>query len=177
MTRGTSGRGRRTTAAAGLAALLALAGAGGAAGLLVPRAVEAAWVQESQVEGSFAAAVVPAASFTAQCRYYPAILGIGARVEISWAAPTGYTVSDAVLRASTAGPGSPMTELSGSSTTSVSGGYVTTVSTSSLTGRTGATDQADVAIALQHQSGWESQPIAVRVDLGLLSLGAGCQNL
>ena len=170
---------RRTTAA-GLAALLALAGAGGATGSLLPRAVEGAWVQEAEVDGGCAAAVVPPAALAAACRYYPAILGIGAHVEITWTPPAGYGLSDAVLRASSAGPGSAMTEISGfslqGSTVSSSGSYVTTVYMSSLVGRTGLGDEADVAILIQ-QAGWESVPITARVKLGVLSLGAGCQNL
>jgi hypothetical protein len=144
---------------------------------------DASWQRTQVTNGAFAAATVPAARLTNPCRYFSGVLGLGARVEIFWAAPAGYDLSNAQVWASTSGLGSVLAPLTGynvnGNTRSVSpaGHYVTTVPANLLGGLLGLGSELELSIVIGDH-GWTSRPASTATNAGLLAgLGGNCRNL
>lgn len=144
----------------------------------------ASWTSEAHAAGVLQADTIPPAELTAECRYRRGLLGIGARVEIYWAAPDGYKLEDAELLASTSGLGSVLEPLIGYSyegnTESTSEGYTTTVPTNLLGGLLGLGSELELAIVMTHKDheAWTSEPASVSTNAGLVAgLGGSCDNL
>lgn len=152
-------------------------------GLSGVRSTMAAWTDSEQSKGDFAAATVPAPTLTKDCKYYPGILGLGAKVEVYWKLPTGYQLGDVVVEASTSGLGSVLAPIAGFSltgnTTSTGGGtYTTGVPANLLGGLLGLGSELEVAFFVKHPTGWRSQRAAVASNAGLIAgLGGSCRNL
>lgn len=160
--------------------VLVSSGAGSSTPALVS-STEATWSSTAHAAGELTAGTVPAPQLTAECRYRPGVLGLGARVEIYWAAPSGYTVDDAEIHASTSGLGSILAPLTGFSLTSnTSGGpdnYTTEVPTSLLGGLLGLGSELEVAILI-NDGGWTSESVSIATNAGLIGgIGGSCRNL
>ena len=156
------------------------------AGIVVPSTIEptdASWTDDELASASFSAATIPAPVLTQSCEFRPGVLGLGARVRIYWQAPDGYGLDDVVVEASTSGLGSVLAPLTGfsllSNTTARDDGtYRTDVPTNLLGGLLGLGSELEIAFAVEHESGWQSEPAAVATNAGLLvGLGGSCRNL
>ncbi|WP_104117164.1 hypothetical protein [Arthrobacter sp. B1805] len=166
--------------AAVLVGLLVLptAGTGLRAGM-----TDAAWHQNQVTAGSFTAIAISPARLTAQCRYFPAVLGIGSRVEMYWALPSGYQLSESQLWASTSGLGSALAPLTGynlaqnTRPAATPGQYVTTVPTNLLGGLLGLGTELELSIVMSRH-GWTSTPVSTVTNPGLVAgLGGNCRNV
>lgn len=152
-------------------------------GLGTVRSTLASWTDEESASGSFSAATIPAPVLTADCQFRPGLLGVGARVRIFWELPEGYQLEDVVVQASTSGLGSilaPLTGFSLASNTEPNGGgtYRTDVPTNLLGGLLGLGSELEIAFAVEHESGWQSETASVASNAGLLGgLGGSCRNL
>lgn len=170
-------RRRISTVALGVAVVLSLFSAGNLVGV-----TDAAWNDTEHRAASFAAATISAPWLTARCAYKSGILGIGARVEIYWAAPDGYDLSHAQLEVSTAGLGSGLEPLTGfnlaeATKGNATSGYTTTIHSNLLGGLLGLARELEVAIWMTRH-GWDSEKAAVATNAGLVAgLGGACRNL
>lgn len=158
--------------------LVLVSGAGASAPALVS-STEATWSSTAHAAGELTAGTVPAPQLTAECRYRSRVLG--SRVEIYWAAPSGYTVDDAEIHASTSGLGSILAPLTGFSlTNNTSGGpdsYTTEVPTNLLGGLLGLGSELEVAILI-NDGGWTSESVSIATNAGLIGgIGGSCRNL
>lgn len=163
-----------STVALGVAVVVSLFSARNLVGV-----TDASWNDTEHTAASFAAATIPAPWLTAECAYDPGFLGSGAQVEIYWAAPNDYDLSDAQLAVSTAGLGSVLGPLTGSTRgvetkKNAISGYTTTIRPSLLDGLLGLTGEMEVAIWMSRY-GWDSEKAAVAINAGLL--GGDCRNL
>lgn len=162
-----------------VAALLCTATFVGLAALGLSSSTHAAWQDRENVRANLSAAVVPPAVLTAQCQYQGLVSG---RVVIYWRAPSGYTLADAQLFASTSGLGSVLAPLTGfnlsANTTTTTSGYTTTISTNLLGGLLGLGSELELAIVMKDpQSNWISTPVKVIANPGLVAgLGGSCRN-
>lgn len=141
---------------------------------------EATWSSTAHAAGELTAGTVPAPQLTAECRYRPGPLGLDPRVEIYWAAPSGYTVDDAEIQASTSGLGSILAPLTGFSlTNNTSGGpdsYTTEVPRNRLRGLLGLGRELEIAILI-NDGGWTSESVSIATNAGLIAgIGASCRN-
>ncbi len=152
-------------------------------GLGTVRTTLASWTDEESASGSFSAATIPAPVLTADCQFRPGLLGLGARVRIFWELPEGYQLEDVVVQASTRGLGSILAPLTGfslaSNTESTGGGtYRTDVPTNLLGGLLGLGSELEIAFAVEHESGWQSETASVASNAGLIGgIGGNCRNL
>ena len=155
-------------------------------GIVLPATIEptdASWTGKDLASASFSAATIPAPVLTQPCEFRPGVLGLAARVRIYWQLPEGYELGDIVVEASTSGLGSVLAPLTGfsvlSNTTARDDGtYRTTVPTNLLGGLLGLGSEMEIAFAVEHESGWQSEPAAVATNAGLLvGLGGSCRNL
>ncbi len=142
---------------------------------------EAAWQVQQPAAGSVTAATIPSPVLTSQCRYRSGLLGLGARVEIYWAAPEGYTVEDAEVFASTEGLGSVLAPLTGfnveDETTGSPTNYTTQIKSNLLGGLLGLGSELEVAIVMSRH-GWTSEPASIASNAGLIvGIGGNCRNL
>lgn len=144
---------------------------------------DAAWRSDDSATGTFTAAPVPAPSLTAECRYRPGLLGIGARVEIYWSTPEGYNLDDAELLASTSGLGSVLEPLTGfnleGNTEGSPDAYTTTVFTNLLDGLLGLGSQLEISIMMSRPDyDWTSDAASIATNAGLVGgIGGSCENL
>jgi len=176
----TSGRPKRPSLRILAAALLVCVS------VILPSTVassDATWNDSESATGSISAATIPAPTRAANCAFNPGVLGLGARVQIYWYLPAGYSLSDIVTEASTSGLGSVLAPLTGfsasaNSTVQPNGSYRTDVPTNLLGGLLGLGSELEISLAVKDQSGWTSQPIRVATNAGLLAgLGGSCRNL
>lgn len=142
---------------------------------------DALWTDAEHSSGTITSGTVPGPHLTATCRYRPGVAGLGARVEIYWSAPDGYTVEDAQIHASTSGLGSVLAPLTGFSlsgnTTGDPNGYTTTVRTNLLGGLLGLGSELEIAILISNH-GWTSEPASIATNAGLIAgIGGNCRNL
>lgn len=171
-------RSRRTRAIIVVLALVMLV-----LGLSGVRSTLAGWTDSKEAAGSFSAATIPAPVLTESCEFRPGLLGIGARVRIHWKLPAGYQLDDVVVEASTRGLGSVLAPLTGFSLTSNTtsngdGTYTTDVPANLLGGLLGLGSELEIAFAVEHESGWQSEPASVASNAGLIGgLGGNCRNL
>ncbi|GAA1489134.1 hypothetical protein [Brachybacterium sacelli] len=181
MTRGLRRHPRLTAVVAGVMVPLTLL-----LGTLLPTVIErteAGWTDETVTSAEAHAAVIPAAILTQECDFEPGLLGLRARVEIFWALPEGYTVDDVQVQASTSGLGSvlaPLTGFSvqGSTVTLPDGSFRTDVPANLLGGLLGLGSELEIALVVQDDSGWDSQPVSIASNAGLIGgIGGSCRNL
>lgn len=171
---------RRAAAACSAVLVIAFVLSGG---LGTVRSTLASWTDEEFTTATFSAATIPAPTLTEACRFRPGILGLGARVEIHWQLPDGYTLDDIVVEASTSGLGSVLAPLTGfrltSNTDSNSDGtYTTEVPASLLGGLLGLGSELEIAFSVEHESGWQSETASVASNAGLIGgIGGNCRNL
>ena len=103
-------------------------------------------------------------------------------MRIYWKAPSGFTVDDAQMLASTSGLGSSLAPLTGFSfgtttTGTAVGGYVTDVPVNLLGGLLGLGSELELVIVMKRY-GWTSREAAVATNAGLvLGIGGTCRNL
>lgn len=174
-------RSRRTRIGALILWLAAISGVAALDGGGYVDSTEATWHAEETAAGTVTAATVPAPNLEGRCRYFPGLLGIGARVEIYWSAPEGYNLEDAELLTSTSGLGSVLEPLTGFSlnnrTEGDPNGYTTTVPTNLLGGLLGLGSEMEIAIFISDR-GWTSEPVSIATNAGLIGgIGGNCRNL
>lgn len=166
-------------AALGLALVAGVFGTGGS----FADSTDATWHAEESAVGTLTAGEVPAPTLTQECDYEPGLLGIGARVEIFWSAPEGYTLEHAELEASTSGLGSVLAPITGfsleGSTEPTSSGYTTEVPANLLGGLLGLGSELELAIFITDPDhGWTSESASVASNAGLIGgIGGNCRNL
>lgn len=164
-----------------LAMTMMLVSAVGASTPALTSHTEATWNSTAHATGEITAGTVPAAHLRAECRYRPGLLGVGARVEVYWAAPSGYTVADAEIHASTSGLGSVLAPLTGFSLSGNTSGspdnYTTEVPTNLLGGLLGLGSELEIAILITDGS-WTSDSVSIATNAGLIGgIGGSCRNL
>lgn len=145
----------------------------------------AVWTDQEQAAATFESAVVPAPMLTQACEYRPGLLGVGARVRVYWRPPTGYTLDDVELHASTSGLGSVLEPLTGfslqaSTVPAGNGAFRTDVPTNLLGGLLGLGAELELALIVvpDDMGGWQSEPASVASNAGLIiGLGGTCRNL
>ncbi|GGF49292.1 hypothetical protein GCM10010922_26510 [Microbacterium sorbitolivorans] len=155
-------------------------------GIILPSAAtssDATWNDSESASGSLSAATIPPPTRAASCTYSPGLLGLGARVQIYWYLPAGYSLGSIVTEASTSGLGSALAPLTGFSlsantTLQSNGSYRTEVPTNLLGGLLGLGSELEISLSVADPSGWRSQPLRVATNAGLIAgLGGNCRNL
>ncbi|WP_426005710.1 hypothetical protein ACPFL9_02805 [Paenarthrobacter sp. NyZ202] len=149
-----------------------------------PAVTEASWARGTYASGNFGTVTIPAPTLNGQCTYNPGVLGLGAYVRIFWLPPSGYTLSQAEVQASTSGLGSALAPLTGynlsiNTTGSAAAGYVTDVPTNLLGGLLGLGTELQIAIVIRDPAtSWTSKAASVASNAGLIAgLGGNCRNL
>ncbi|MDR6640398.1 hypothetical protein [Paenarthrobacter nitroguajacolicus] len=149
-----------------------------------PSATEAGWQRDAYGAGTFGTITIPAPTLNGTCTYNPGIAGIGAYVRIFWKPPSGYTLANSEMQASTSGLGSLLAPLTGFSITSnttgsAAAGYVTDVPVNLLGGLLGLGTELQLAIVVRDPVNlWVSKPASVATNAGLIAgLGGSCRNL
>lgn len=152
-------------------------------GLGTVRSTLASWTDEELTRATFSAATIPPPVLTNDCEFRPGLLGLGARVRIFWQLPEGYELDDIVVEASTRGLGSVLAPLTGfslrSNTTEIGDRtYRTDVPTNLLGGLLGLGSELEIALSVEHESGWQSETASVASNAGLIGgIGGNCRNL
>ncbi|GAA4920199.1 hypothetical protein [Nesterenkonia rhizosphaerae] len=140
---------------------------------------DATWQSQQHAASPLTSGIIPAPALVS-CRYLPGLLGLGARVELTWSLPQGYTLSEAQVHASTSGVGSVLAPLTGFSMTQntviSSGNYVTTVPVNLLGGLLGLGSELELSVVVSRH-GWTTQnPRIARANPGLVGgLGGSCR--
>lgn len=145
---------------------------------------EAAWQRSEYATGSFGTITIPAPTLNGQCTYNSGPLGLNSFVRIFWLPPSGYTLAQAEMQASTSGLGSALAPLTGynlaaNTTGNATSGYVTDVQTNLLGGLLGLGTELQLAIVIKDPAtGWTSKSASVASNAGLVAgLGGNCRNL
>lgn len=152
------------------------------AGMWLPTSLgdtEAGWVTTTSVQGTAQTAVIPPIDFH-ECHYRPGIIGLGARVEITWSPPEGYGVSSVDAAQYTNGLGSVLQPITGftnggGAEEEADGSYTTTIRTGLLGGSLGLGSTMHFVLTVEDSSGWTSEPVVVIATSGILiGIGSNC---
>ena len=152
-------------------------------GLVLPSSVQhtdAEWTRDFTAEATISTEGIPAPALTKRCEFKPGLLGVGARVLIHWSAPEGYALGDVVIEGATTGLGAILSPITGfnlysSTQENPDGTYTTTIPANLLGGLLGFGTELNIALSVEHDSGWHSERVSVIANAGLVAgVGGRC---